>query len=245
MELGEVVLIKYRKLGVLILSLMILSVFAVLNVTALSEENDSIGDVPDLPLILYGGLDVNGEPVSEGSEILAYYEGELIAKSTVGEEGKYSLNLNLTPENYTNIEAVEFYVNGNITSLNIPVSEIEAITTKTPGTITEVDLEGSVSSADINTSSSSTDSSSSSDSEGDVKIVNKDSVSSEYSTEAGNSEEASFAKGGTDSSVDMQEPVTQAGDEEGEDAAKAGYSIFFTGLLFVTALFGAFMVIKR
>ncbi|TFH04478.1 MAG: hypothetical protein E4H06_02855, partial [Methanosarcina sp.] len=62
----------------LILSLMILFVFAAVSVTALSEENDSIGDVPDLPLILHGGLDVNGEPVSEGSEILAYYEGELI-----------------------------------------------------------------------------------------------------------------------------------------------------------------------
>ena len=102
MELGEVVLIKYRKFGVLILSLMILSVFAVLSVTAVSEENDSIEDVPELPLILQGGMDLDGPPVSAGCEIPAYYEGELIAKSTVGEGGRYSLYLNMTPENYTN-----------------------------------------------------------------------------------------------------------------------------------------------
>lgn len=248
MELGEVFLIKYRKFVVLILSLMILPVFAAVSVTALSEENDSIGDVPDLPLILQGGLDVNGEPVSEGSEILAYYEGELIAKSTVGEEGKYSLNLNLTPENYTNIGDVEFYVNGNLTSFNVPASEIEAIQNNTPGSITEVDLEGSVSSAEGDSSSNSTDSSSSGDSEGDVKIVKKDSESSEDSAEESLTEDGksrSPSEGVSEDSVDIQEPVSQVSDEESEGAEESGYSTFFTGLLFVTALFGAFLIIKR
>lgn len=247
-------MIKYRKFGVLILSLMISSVFAVLSVPALSEENDSIGDVPALPLILRGGLNVDGEPVSEGSEILAYYEGELIAKSTVGEAGKYSLNLNLTPENYTDIGKVELYVYEDNSSFKIPVSEIEAIN-KTPGSISEIDLEGSVSSADTNQSSSSTDSSSSGDSEGDVKIVKKDSESSknsteedsseENSTEEGDSQKASSAEGVNEGSVDIPEPVSQAGEEGSEGAEKSGYSTFFTGLLFITALLGAFYVIKK
>jgi hypothetical protein len=195
--------------------------------------------VPELPLILHGGLNVDGAPVSEGSEILAYYEGELIAKSTVGEEGKYSLNLNLTPENYTNLGEVEFYVNGNITSLNIPASEIESIINNTSGSIAEVDLEGSVSSAEGDSSSGNGGGT------GEARVVEKDSASSENSTEAGNSKDASFSKGVKESSADTQEPVTQAGDEGGEGATKAGYSTFFTELLFVTALFGAFLVIKR
>ncbi len=230
-------MIKYRKFGVLTLSLMILSVFAVLSVSALSEENDSIEDVPDLPLILRGGLDINGAPVSEGSEILAYYEGKLIAKCIVGEEGKYSLSLNLPPENYTNIGEVEFYVNGNISGLNIPASEIEAIKNNTPGSIIEVNLEGSVSSTEEDSRSGNGDGT------GEARIVKKDSASSENSTESENSED-DFAKGVKESS-DTQEPVSQTGDEGGEDASKAGYSTFFTGLLFITALFGAFLIIKK
>ena len=237
MELGEVVLIKYRKFGVLTLSLMILSVFSVLSVTALSEESDSIEDVPDLPLILHGELNVNGGSVSEGSEILAYYEEELIAKSTVGEEGKYSLNLNLPPENYTNIGEVEFYVNGNIASIDIPASEIEAIKNNTPGSITEVNLVGFVSSAEGDLSSGNGDGT------GEARVVKKYPASSENSTESENSED-DFAKGVKESS-DIQEPVSQTGDEGGDDASKAGYSTFFTGLLFITALFGAFLIIKR
>jgi len=251
-------LIKYRKLGVLILSLMILSVFAVLCVTALSEENDSIEGVPALPLILRGGLNVDGDPVSEGSEILAFYEGELIAKSTVGEEGKYSLNLNLTPENYTNLGDVEIYVFENNSSFKIPASEIGAVN-KTPGSISEIDLEVSSSSADTDTSSSSEDSSSNGDSVGEVKIVKKDSESEdsdeedsdeedsteESSTEEGDSKKASPAEGVTESSVDMSEPVSQADEGETESTEKSGYSTFFTGLLFITALLGAFYVIKK
>ncbi|WP_440946082.1 hypothetical protein ACSAZL_18710 [Methanosarcina sp. T3] len=243
-------MIKYRKFGVLILSLMILSVFAVLSVTALSEENDSIGDVPALPLILRGGLNVDGDPVSEGSEILAYYEGELIAKSTVEEEGKYSLNLNLTPENYTNLGDVELYVYEDNSSFKIPASEIEAVN-KTPGLISEIDLEVSVSSADTNKSSSSTDSSSNGDSVGDVKIVKKD-PESEDSTEDDSAEDDSAedsqkasVEGANEGSVDIQEPVSQAGEEETESTEKSGYSTFFTGLLFITALLGAFYVIKK
>ncbi len=81
-------MVKCRKFGLLILSLIMLFIFAAVNATALSEDNDSIGDAPDLPLILQGEMDLNGQPASAGCEITAYYEGELIAKSTVGEGGQ-------------------------------------------------------------------------------------------------------------------------------------------------------------
>lgn len=249
MELGEVVLIKYRKLGVLILSLMILPLFAAVSVTALSEENDSVGDVPDLPLILHGGLDVNGEPAETGSEIMAYYEGELIAKSTVEEEGIYSLNLNLTPENYTNVENVEIYVNGDKASFEIPTSQMEAINDKKPGSIAEVDIAYSASSGDGNTGSSS-----SNDATGEARVVNKDTAESETPEKAEDYPEAGFAGEDEDGAVDAKGPVSQEDAEEGEDVEgaegaegteDAGYSTVFTALLFVASLFGAFMVIKR
>lgn len=255
-------MIKYRKFGVLTLSLMILSVFAVLCGTALSEENDSIEDVPELPLILQGGLNVDGDPVSEGSEILAYYDGELIAKSAVVEEGKYSLNLNLTSENYTNLGDVELYVNENNSSFKIPVSEIEAVN-KTAGSISEIDLEVSASSEDSDSSSSSTSSSGSGDSVGEVKIV-KNNSESEDSTEDDSTEDDSTeynsteddstgevdsqkasAEGVTEGSSDISEPVSQADEGETESTEESGYSTFFTGLLFITALLGAFYVIKK
>jgi hypothetical protein len=257
MELGEVVLIEYRKIGVLILSLMMLPVFAAVSVTALSEENDSIGDVPDLPLILHGGLDVNGESAEAGSEIMAYYEGELIAKSTVEEEGKYNLNLNLTPENYTNIEKVELYVNGNKASFE--ASQIEGIKGKTPGSIIETDITCSASSIDNDTASVDYDtgSSSSSNGKGEARVVNKDTSGSETDEKAAGNSEAGFAGEDEDSIVDSEVPVSQAGDEEGENvedvegaegaegAENAGHSTLFTALVFVAALFGAFMVARR
>jgi hypothetical protein len=242
-------LIKYRKFGVLILSLMILPVFAVASVTALSEENDSIGDVPDLPLILHGGLDVNGEPVSEGSEIMAYYEGEIIAKSTVGEDGQYSLNLNLTPENYTNIGSMELYVNGDKASFEIPASQMEAIEDKTPGSIAAVDIVFSASSSDGDTSSGS-----SNDAKGEARVVKKDTAGSEAPENDEDSSEAGFAEEDEDGTVDAQGPVSQEGDDEGEDAEgaegaegteDAGHSTVFTALVFIAALIGAFIVARR
>lgn len=239
----------------LILSLIILPVFAAVSVTALSEDNDLIGDVPDLPLILHGELDFNGESVSAGSEIMAYYEGELIAKSTVGEGGRYSLNLNLTPENYTNIGNVELYVNGDKVSFEIPVSQMETIENASQGYIAEVDIIYSTSSTDGNTGSSGGGGST-----GEARIAEKDTAESEASDRTEGSSEASFAGEDEDDTADAEGPVSQVDDGEGEDikdvegaegtedaegAEDAGYSSIFTALLFIAALFGAFMVIKR
>lgn len=240
-------MIKCRKFGVLILSLIILSVFAAVNVTALSEENDSIEDVPDLPLILQGEMDVNGEPVSAGSEITAYYEGEIIARSTVEEEGEYSLNLNLASEDYANIENVELYINGNEASFELPASQVETIESTSSGSILEVDINSSVSSDD------ETDSGGNSDSTGEAKIVEKNTTESE----TGANSEASLT--GEDSTADGEDPVSQADGEDGESpddaatedtgdtesTADAGYSTVFTVLLFVVAVFSALLVIKR
>lgn len=248
-------MIKYRKLGMLILSLITLSAFATASATALPEDNDSIGDVPDLPLILLGEMDVNGEPASEGSEITAYYEGELVAKSTVGEEGRYNLNLNLTPENYSNIENVELYVDGVRVSFEVPASQLETIQNTDSGSIVEVNINSSVSSIDSDTGSSG-----SSGSTGEARVVNKDTGESETSEITEGYSEAHLAGEDEDGIADAEGPVSQADDEEEEDLEDiegaedtgdaegnedAGYSTVFTALLFVVALFGAFMVIKR
>jgi len=181
-------LIMCRKFGMLVLSLIVLSVFAAVNATALSEDNDSIGNVPDLPLILQGEMNVNGESVSAGSDIMAYYGGELIAKSTAGEDGKYSLNLNLTPENYTNIENVELYVNGDKVSFEIPASQIETIQNTASGSIIEVNINSSVSSID-----NDTDSGGSSGSTGEARVVNKDTDESETSDKTEGHSETNLA----------------------------------------------------
>lgn len=253
-----------RKFGMLVLSLIVLSVFAAVNATALSEDNDSIGNVPDLPLILQGEMNVNGESISAGSDIMAYYEGELIAKSTAGEEGKYSLNLNLTPEDYTNIENVELYVNGDKVSFEIPASQIETIQNTVPGSIIEVDINSSVSSNDSETGSDG-----SSSSTGEARVVNQGTGESEASDKTEGQSEASLAGENEDSITNSEGPVSQVEDEEGEDlediegggdiegaedaegvegaedTEDAGYSTIFAVLVFVAALFGAFMVIKR
>jgi len=246
-------LIKYRKFGMLVLSLIILLVCGAVNVTALSEDNNSIGDVPDLPLILKGRMEINGEPVTAGSAILAYCEGELIAKSTVGEEGKYSLYLNLAPKNYTNIENVEYYVNGDKAGFEIPASQLELIKNTAPGSIVEIDLTSSVSSNDSDTGSSG-----SSSSQGEARVVKKDTSGSETLQNDKDGSGASFAGEGDITYEDG--PVSQVDDEGGEDledvegaedaegaesTEDAGYSTIFTLLLLVAALFGAFMVIKR
>ena len=65
-------MVKCRKFGLLILSLIMLFIFAAVNATALSEDNDSIGDAPDLPLIPKGEIDLNAQPTSAGCEITAF-----------------------------------------------------------------------------------------------------------------------------------------------------------------------------
>ncbi|MEL7664036.1 MAG: hypothetical protein AAGU10_07900 [Methanosarcina mazei] len=243
-------MVKCRKFGLLILSLIMLFIFAAVNATALSEDNDSIGDAPDLPLILQGEMDLNGQPASAGCEITAYYEGELIAKSTVGEGGRYSLYLNMTPENYTNIGDVELYVDGNKASSGIPVSNIENIESKEPGSIIEVDINNSASS-----SVSGTESRGSSGSTGEARVVNKnETADSKTSDKAGGRSEASLAGEDDGDIVSSEEPVSQSDDAEdlededaegAENTEDAGYSTVFTALVFIVALFSAIMVIKR
>ncbi|AGF97057.1 Hypothetical protein MmTuc01_1705 [Methanosarcina mazei Tuc01] len=226
----------------LILSLIMLFIFAAVNATALSEDNDSIGDAPDLPLILQGEMDLNGQPASAGCEITAYYEGELIAKSTVGE--------GVTPENYTNIGDVELYVDGNKASSGIPVSNIENIESKEPGSIIEVDINNSASS-----SVSGTESRGSSGSTGEARVVNKnETADSKTSDKAGGRSEASLAGEDDGDIVSSEEPVSQSDDAEdlededaegAENTEDAGYSTVFTALVFIAALFSAVMVIKR
>lgn len=250
-----------RKFGMLVLSLIILSVFAAVNATALSEDNESIEDVPDLPLILWGGMNVNGEPVSAGCEIMAYYDGELVAKSTIEEDGKYTLNLNLNPENYISIENMELYINDDKASFEIPVSQIETLQSMVPGSIVEIDINSSVSSIDSGTGSGG-----SSGSTGEARLVNKDMGEPEPSDKTESHSEANLAGKDEDGITDPEGSVSLVDDEEGEDleniegsgdledaegaggvegTESAGYSTIFTTLLFIGVFLGAFMVIKR
>ncbi|WP_410510417.1 hypothetical protein RSJ42_17660 [Methanosarcina hadiensis] len=250
-----------RKFGMLVLSLIILSVFAAVNATALSEDNESIEDVPDLPLILRGGMNVNGEPVSAGREITAYYDGELVAKSTIEENGKYTLNLNLNPENYTSVENMELYINNTKVNFEIPVSQIEAVHSMVPGSIIEVDINSSVSSIDSGTGSGG-----SSGSTGEARVVNKGVGESEPSDKTGSHSEANLAGKDEDGITELEDPVSLVDDEESEgpgnvegegdaedaedageaeSAEGAGYSTVFMALLFIGAFLGAFMIIKR
>lgn len=172
-------LIKYRKLGILFISLMILLASAACGLAADPEGSDDTGSLPELPLILKGDLDVNGEPVAAGSEIEAYYEGKLIAKSTVENEGEYVLNLNLATDDYDNLGEVEFYIDGNEADLEIPESQAAAIANEdAPGSIVEVDVQSSVSqSSEPSGDSGNSDGSSDGDNVGDAVIVNDEDVS--------------------------------------------------------------------
>lgn len=215
-------------------------------------------------------MNVNGDPVPGGSEIMAYYEGELIAESTVEEEGRYNLNLNLVPENYTNIENMELYINGDKASFEIPASRMETIQNTASGSIIEVNINSSVSSTDSETGSGG-----SSNPAVEAMVVNKDTGESKSSDKTGGRSEASLAGKDEDDIANAEGPVSQADyegkediegvegvedregiegreDREGaedaegaESAENTGYSTVFTVLLFVAAFFGAFMVIKR
>lgn len=169
-------LIKYRKLGILSVSLMVLLMCAVGGLAADPEGSDDTGSLPELPLILKGDLDVNGEPVAAGSEIEAYYEGKLIAKSTVENEGEYVLNLNLATDDYENLGEVEFYIDGNAADLEIPESEAAAIANEDdPGSIVEMDVQGSVSQP--SESSGGSDGSSDGDNEGGAVVITNENLS--------------------------------------------------------------------
>ncbi len=157
----------------------------------------------------------------------------------------------MTPENYTNIGDVELYVDGNKASSGIPVSNIENIESKEPGSIIEVDINNSASS-----SVSGTESRGSSGSTGEARVVNKnETADSKTSDKAGGRSEASLA--GEDDGGDIvssEEPVSQSDDAEdlededaegAENTEDAGYSTVFTALVFIAALFSAVMVIKR
>ncbi|MDD3043109.1 MAG: hypothetical protein PHV51_04315 [Methanosarcinaceae archaeon] len=119
-------MINYRKLVCLVISLQIFFVLAACGLAS-AEELEGTEKLPSLPLVLQGDLTVNGEPVSEGSEIRAYYEKAPIGDYKVEAEGKLNLILNLAPENYKNFENVEFYIDGAKAELDLQEADLEAI----------------------------------------------------------------------------------------------------------------------
>jgi len=232
-------LIKYRKLGILFISLMILLACAVGGLAADPEGSDDVASLPELPLILKGDLDVNGEPVEAGSEIQAYYEGKLIAKSTVENEGEYVLNLNLATDDYENLGEVEFYIDGNEADLEIPETEAAAIANKdAPGSIVEVDVQGSVSQP--SGSSGGSDGSDDGDKLGNAVVKNSGDVSESQLEEA--EEEPEFEE-----NVDNGQEAGEAGEgieAEAKASSDAQTTPIWGGLAFVTLL-SAVLVVRR
>jgi len=231
---GEFMLIKYRKLGILSVSLMILLACAVVGLAADPNGSEEIESLPELPLILKGGLEVNGAPVAAGSEIQAYYGGKLIAESTVKNEGEYVLNLNLGTDDYENLGDVEFYIDGNAADLTIPESKAAAIADEdVPGSIVEMDVQGSVSQP-----SGSSDGSNS-DEENKAVVVTDENVSDssvdEPEEEPGDEANADNASGtGNVTEAEAKAPSESSGTQ----------SIIWVVLGFVAVL-GAVMIVRK
>ncbi len=231
---GEFMLIKYRKLGILSVSLMILLACAVVGLAADPNGSEEIESLPELPLILKGDLDVNGAPVAAGSEIQAYYGGKLIAESTVKNEGEYVLNLNLGTDDYENLGDVEFYIDGNAADLTIPESKAAAIADEdVPGSIVEMDVQGSVSQP-----SGSSDGSNS-DEENKAVVVTDENVSDssvdEPEEEPGDEVNADNASGtGNVTEAEAKAPSESSGTQ----------SIIWVVLGFVAVL-GAVMIVRK
>lgn len=222
-------LIKYRKFVLLVVSLQIFFVFAA---SGLASTGNVEEGVPPLPLILRGDLNVNGVPVSEGSEILTYYEGELIGKYTVNEEGKFSLKLNLAPADYVNFEDVKFYINENEAELEFSESDYEAIkNVKGPGSDIKVKIQAYVD------SSSSSSSSSDGDEESEVKIVNKDEQEELEDSDEG------FEDGEDDSGV--LEDTYQAEDDAKSRANTSDNRHVSLAIISIIAILGVILVIRK
>ncbi|MCQ1534484.1 hypothetical protein FTO70_01985 [Methanosarcina sp. KYL-1] len=219
-------LIKYRKFGVLAVSLLILLACTTGGMAAESESSEGAEGLPALPLILQGEMDVNGEPVATGSEILAYYEGKLIAKSTVDEEGEFSLNLNLAPENYGNLEEVEFYINDKKAELDISAADLESIETEGPGSIVEINVQGSV--------SSSSGSSNSDDDENEATIVNKSEETSEPSADGEDTDYLEEDSEGNTSDVEAKGGAESSGDQP-----------VIWVILAIAAILGAILILRK
>lgn len=220
-------LIKYRKFGVLAVSLLMLLACTTAGLAAEPESSEGAEGVPALPLILQGKMDVNGVPVAAGSEILAYYEGNLIAKSTVDEEGEFSLNLNLAPENYGNLGEVEFYINGKKAELDISSADLESIETEGPGSIVEINVQGSV-------SSSSGSSDSDDDDENKATIVNKSEETSDPSADGE----------GTEGMEEDSEGNASAVESKGGAESSGNQPVIWV-ILAIAAILGAILILRK
>ncbi|MDD4331902.1 MAG: hypothetical protein PHU28_06235 [Methanosarcinaceae archaeon] len=144
-EKGESNLINYGKYGCFMLSLLL---FFAASGLGSAEELGGGDEIPSLPLVLQGDLTVNGDPVSAGAEILAYYGEAPIGSYTVESEGKLNLVLNLAPENYEDFENVKFQIDGDEAELELRKTDLEAIKNSkgVSGPIIEVSASGLLSS---------------------------------------------------------------------------------------------------
>ncbi len=237
---GEFMLIKYRKFGILSVSLMMLLACAVVGLAADPEGPEETESLPELPLILKGELNVNGEPVVAGSEIQAYYDGKLIAKSTVENEGEYVLNLNLATDDYENVGEVEFYIDGNAADLEIPESEAAAIAKKdSPGSIVELDVQGSVSQP--SESSDDSDGSDDGDNQGAAVVKSAKDVS-ESSVEDPDEPES---EENVDNGLEAEDGDVIEAEAKASSESSDAQTTPILGALAPVALLGAVLIIRK
>ena len=223
-------MINYRKLVCLVISLQIFFVLAACGLAS-AEELEGTEKLPSLPLVLQGDLTVNGEPVSEGSEIRVYYENTPIGDYKVEAEGKLNLILNLAPENYKNFENVEFYIDGAKAELGLQEADLEAIKNAEgiSGPVIEVNARSSV----VSSAGSGGSANSENAKEATPEVVNNEGPEGTESDEVLEDEKAaSDQKGAVDTG-------SKGGDKYSDDQP------VFWVVLAITAILGAILIMRK
>lgn len=120
--------LKFRNLFLLAVVLQISIVtFAACGVNETIEspgEVTSDPDNPDLPIILEGYAQINGNPAPAGTAIEAKLGGELEGKAEVQDAGKYKIYVNFKPDEFKNIK---IFVNGKPANLNLEDEDLQAV----------------------------------------------------------------------------------------------------------------------
>lgn len=231
-------LINYRKLVFLVLSLQLFFAFAACGLASAEEleETEETSSIPSLPLTLQGSLTVNGEQISEGSEIMAYYKGNPVGKYTVETEGKLDILLNLAPNDYIDFENVEFSINGAEAELGFQESDLKAIKNAEgiSGPVIKVDTLNSIVS------------SSSSDGSGNSKDANESTAmvaSNDSSEDAKSAEVLEDGENGEDAVV--QDESAKTGVDTKGDVDYTGKQPVFWVVLAITAILGAILIMRK
>jgi hypothetical protein len=89
--------------------------------------------VPTIPMVISGNISINGEPASQGTEVKALMNGEVLTSCIVEKNGIFGLIV----ENRPGVKTIDIYVNGirsssidwssEPTVLNLEVTDIRSL----------------------------------------------------------------------------------------------------------------------